>query len=215
MPLLTIAVLVLAGCAAGPNQSASAPPAAGTTNCTYTASGTPAKPADLPDGTNVPDVGTVTFTLAMTGGPVTITGDRAVAPCALNSFESLAKQKFFDETSCHRLGDSGLFMVQCGDPTGSGRGGPGYKFADELNPAPTYPAGAVAMANSGPDTNGSQFFIVYEDSPLPPNYTVFGHVDAAGLKVIKAMAAEGQDNSYGDGTGKPLNAFRINSVSVG
>ena len=77
--------------------------------------------------------GTVTFTLAMTGGDVTITGDRAKTPCTLNSFESLAEQKYFDGTKCHRLADSGMFMVQCGDPTGTGRGGPGYQFADELS----------------------------------------------------------------------------------
>lgn len=157
--------------------------------------------------------GTVTFTLAMTGGDVTITGDRAKAPCTLNSFESLAEQKYFDGTKCHRLADSGMFMVQCGDPTGTGRGGPGYQFADELTGTENYPAGTVAMANSGPDTNGSQFFIVYGDTSLAPNYTVFGTVDAASLKVIEKMASEGHDDSWGDGTGKPKNAFEIKSVS--
>jgi peptidyl-prolyl cis-trans isomerase B (cyclophilin B) len=103
--------------------------------------------------------------------------------------------------------------VQCGDPTGTGRGGPGYQFADELTGTETYPAGTVAMANSGPDTNGSQFFIVYGDTSLAPNYTVFGTVDAASLKVIEKMASEGHDDSWGDGTGKPKNAFEIKSVS--
>ncbi len=214
-PLLTAALLVVTGCAAGPNPSARALPAAGTTDCDYTVAGSPAKAADLPASTGVPDVGTVMITLNMTDGPVTFTGDRSIAPCTLNSFESLARQKFFDDTGCHRLGGSWLFMVQCGDPTGTGRGGPGYRFGDELDPAPTYRAGAVAMANSGADTNGSQFFIVYEDSQLPPTYTVFGHVDEAGLRVIKSMAAAGHDNSFDDGTGRPFNAFRINSVSVG
>lgn len=108
-----------------------------------------------------------------------------------------------------------MFMVQCGDPTGSGSGGPGYSFADELKGDETYTAGTVAMANSGPDTNGSQFFILYRDSALPAAYTVFGHVDAASLKVIAAMAAQGQDNSYGDGTGRPRNAFRIKTADIG
>ena len=159
--------------------------------------------------------GTVTFTLAMTGGDVTITGDRAKTPCTLNSFESLAEQKYFDGTKCHRLADSGMFMVQCGDPTGTGRGGPGYQFADELTGTETYPAGTVAMANSGPDTNGSQFFIVYGDTSLAPNYTVFGHLDEASNQVIADRAFQGHDAQYPDGTGKPNLPTVIRSVVSG
>jgi len=214
-PVIVSALLLLAGCSTGAAPRASAPPAAGTTTCEYTVTGDPAKAVDPPSGTGVPDTGTVTITLTMTGGTVTIVGDRSATPCTLNSFESLAKQSYFNDTACHRLADSGMYMVQCGDPTGTGRGGPGYRFADELDPASRYTAGTVAMANSGPDTNGSQFFIAYRDSELPPNYTVLGHIDEASLKVIESMAADGQDGSYGDGTGKPLRAFRINTATVG
>jgi len=213
-PVIISALLLLAGCSTGAVPQASAPPAPGTTTCQYPVTGDPAKAVD-PPGTGVSDIGTVTMTLSMTDGTVTIVGDRAATPCTLNSFESLAKQNYFNGTACHRLADSGMYMVQCGDPTGTGRAGPGYEFADELDPASRYTAGTVAMANSGPDTNGSQFFIVYRDSELPPNYTVFGHVDEASLKVIESMAADGQDNSYGDGTGKPNNPFMINTATVG
>ncbi|MFT3862566.1 peptidylprolyl isomerase [Micropruina sp.] len=214
LALLIVALLGLTACSSG---SAPAPrtPAAGTTTCSYPSTGSPARAVDPPPSSDVPAVGTATFTLAMTGGTVTITGDRSTTPCTLNSFESLAKQKFFDGTACSRLADSGMFMVQCGDPSGSGKGGPGYRFADELTGSEKYTAGTVAMANSGADTNGSQFFIVYRDSPLPANYTVFGRVDAASLTVIESMAADGQDGSWGDGTGRPLNPFAIKSVTVG
>lgn len=202
----------MTGCSGSVTASPSLNPPNGS-GCSYVSGGSASKSVQPPSTSDVATSGTVTFTLAMTGGDVTITGDRAKTPCTLNSFESLAEQKYFDGTKCHRLADSGMFMVQCGDPTGTGRGGPGYQFADELTGTETYPAGTVAMANSGPDTNGSQFFIVYGDTSLAPNYTVFGTVDAASLKVIEKMASEGHDDSWGDGTGKPKNAFEIKSVS--
>lgn len=213
--LLAVAVLVLSGCS-GPTAAPAGKVAAdGTTNCTYSASGTASRPVQPPSGTAVPATGTLTVTLTMTGGPVVITGDRSATPCTLHSFGSLAGQKFYDDTACHRLADAGMFLVQCGDPSGSGSGGPGYRFPDELTGGETYPAGTVAMANSGADTNGSQFFILYRDSQLPAAYTVFGRVDDASLTVITAMAADGHDNSYGDGTGRPSNAFRIISATLG
>jgi peptidyl-prolyl cis-trans isomerase B (cyclophilin B) len=149
--------------------------------------------------------------------PVAITLDRAKAPCAVRSFESLAEQGYFDQTSCHRLVDgNGLYILQCGDPTATGTGGPGYSFADELAGITGYPAGTVAMANAGPDTNGSQFFLVYEDSQLPASYTVFGTVDPAGLEDIRAIGMGGQDGSSGaSGGGKPELPAEITSVSVG
>lgn len=159
--------------------------------------------------------GTVTFTLKMTEGDVAITMDRAKAPCTVNSFESLAEQGYFDDTACHRLVDSGIFVLQCGDPSASGNGGPGYSFDDETDPADTYGPGAVAMANSGANTNGSQFFLVYEDSPLSPDYTVFGAMDEASTGVVARMAAEGQDGSFEStaGGGKPNNPSEITSVT--
>ncbi|MDN5725623.1 MAG: peptidylprolyl isomerase [Propionibacteriales bacterium] len=141
--------------------------------------------------------------------------DRARTPCTVNSFESLVSQKFYDGTSCHRLADSGIFVLQCGDPTGTGTGGPGYTFADETFPEDTYPRGTVAMANSGPDTNGSQFFLVWDDSPLPPDYTVFGKMDEKSINIVAGIAAEGQDGSGSDGSGKPNNPAKIEKVTKG
>ena len=93
-----------------------------------------------------------------------ITLDPVRAPCTVHSFVSLADQGFFDETKCHRLVDSGIFLFQCGDPSGTGSGGPGYTFADELDGTESYTKGVVAMANGGANTNGSQFMLVYRDS---------------------------------------------------
>ncbi len=208
MPLLLLGAL-LSACSTG------ASPAAGGVNCTYTATGTAAKQVALPPGSHVPNTGTVPYTIQLNSDRVTVNLDQAHTPCTVNSFISLAKQGYFDQTSCHRLVDGGLFVLQCGDPTGTGSGGPGYKFADELSGKETYPAGTLAMANAGPGTNGSQFFIVYADSQLPPNYTVFGHVDAAGIKVVAAIGAGGQDGSYPDGSGKPNLPAQIKGVVAG
>src|SRR5690606_14024148 len=106
---------------------------------------------------------------------------------------------YFDSTSCHRLTTSGIFVLQCGDPTATGTGGPGYSFADELTGSETYPAGTLAMANAGPDTNGSQFFIVYADTSLAPDYTVFGHLDGASTAIVADVAAEGTASGAPDG----------------
>ena len=92
----------------------------------------------------------------------------------MNSFVSLADQGYFDDTPCHRMTTRGIFVLQCGDPTADRRRRAGLPFEDELDGTETYGPGTLAMANAGPNTNGSQFFIVYGDSPLPPAYTVFG-----------------------------------------
>ena len=130
--------------------------------------------------------------------------DNGKAPCTVNSFASLAQQGFFNDTPCHRLTTSeSLAVLQCGDPTGAGTGGPGYQFANEyptdqfqpddpkLQEPVVYPRGTLAMANAGPGTNGSQFFLVYKDSQLPPNYTVFGTIDQTGLATLDKIAAAG------------------------
>jgi cyclophilin family peptidyl-prolyl cis-trans isomerase len=180
-------------------------------------SGVPARPVDLPPTAGVPDTGTVKYVLAMTNGKVTLTLDRAKAPCTVNSFVSLAEQSFFDSTRCHRLADSRIFVLQCGDPTGSGSGGPGYQFANETTGTESYVRGVVAMANSGgPASNGSQFFMVWDDSTLLdqiPNYTIFGRLDTASRDVVASMAAEGQDGSNPDGTGRPNNPSEITTVT--
>lgn len=187
--------------------------ASNTTTCTYNPSGTPARPVDLPPSTEVPTTGTVSMTLAMAAGPVTITMDRAAAPCTVNSFEALVGQGYFDDTSCHRLVDSGIFVLQCGDPTGRGTGGPGYRFADELTGTERYTAGVVAMANAGQDTNGSQFFIVWQDSTqLSADYTIFGEVDSDSLAVVRSIAEAGVSSTNSPA---PAADATIERVSLG
>ncbi len=211
--LAALAVLA-AGCArSAPTTEETV--ASGGVTCTYTVTGAAAKQVDPPQSDNVPDTGDAVFTLAFSGGDVTITMDRANAPCAVNSFESLVSQDYFTDTACHRLADSGNFLLQCGDPSGKGTGGPGYVFDDELTGDETYPEGTVAMANDGANTNGSQFFMVYRDSDLPPDYTILGHFDDQGRQVIEGIAAEGQDGSNDDGSGKPNNPAVIESVTAG
>lgn len=193
----------------GATGSTSAPGA-----CRYEPSGDPARAVDPPSTNDVRTTGEVAYTITTNQGPITMTLNRDAAPCTVHSFEALVKQDFFDDTQCHRLVDSGIFVLQCGDPTGTGRGGPGYRFADELGGTHSYTAGTVAMANSGPDTNGSQFFLVYDGSELPPNYTVFGQMDEESRGVVARIAVEGQDGSNPDGTGKPNNEARIIDVTL-
>jgi len=137
----------------------------------------------------------------------------STAPSLAFSLASFALS--FDATSCHRLVNSGLYLLQCGDPTGTGMGGPGYTFRDETYSTDTFPAGTVAMANAGTNTNGSQFFLVYAATGLPPKYTVFGHMDAAGIAVVTKIAADGEDGSNAAGGGKPNNPAKILTVTVG
>ncbi|HEY3338900.1 MAG TPA: peptidylprolyl isomerase [Propionicimonas sp.] len=196
--------------------TASSAPASGAgATCTYEATADAAKKVNLPPTSGVANSGTATVTLKLNDKALAVTLDQQRTPCTTNSFLSLVSQKYFDGTSCHRLADSGIFVLQCGDPTGTGTGGPGYQYADELTGDETYPAGTLAMANAGAGTNGSQFFIVFADTTLAPNYTVFGAIDAAGLKIVKAIAAGGQDGTWGDGTGKPKLPAVITSATVG
>jgi peptidyl-prolyl cis-trans isomerase B (cyclophilin B) len=156
-----------------------------------------------PPTTGITKTGRQTMTITTNQGVVEVELDLDKAPCTAASFAYLAGKQFFDNTKCHRLTNSGLYVLQCGDPSGSGSGGPSYRFADENLPAapdpsaapspapePVYKAGMVAMANSGPDTNGSQFFIVYKDSTLDPKYSVLGTV-TKGLDVVDKIAAGG------------------------
>lgn len=211
--------LALTGCVApvtAEPPASSAGPASGAT-CSYQTTADAARKVELPPATGVANTGTITLAMSLSGQAVGLTLDQQRTPCTTNSFVSLAAQGYFDNTACHRLVDnSGLFVLQCGDPSGTGSGGPGYQFADELAGDETYGAGTLAMANAGANTNGSQFFIVYEDSMLPASYTVFGSVDAAGLAVIKKIADAGQDNSFGAaGGGKPNAPAVIESITRG
>ncbi|MFB0615077.1 peptidylprolyl isomerase [Streptomyces sp. AGS-58] len=138
-----------------------------------------------------------TMKLATTCGDIGIALKTAAAPHTVNSFGFLAGKGYFDHTKCHRLTTAQIFVLQCGDPQGTGMGGPGYTIPDEnlkdkVLKGNTYPAGTVAMANTGQKhTGGSQFFLVYKDSPLPPSYTPFGTVSEQGMKVLQKIAAAG------------------------
>lgn len=132
----------------------------------------------------------------------------AEAPRAVNNFVFLARGGFYDGVIFHRVIEG--FMIQGGDPTGTGRGGPGYRFEDELDLARRhgYPRGTLAMANAGPNTQGSQFFIVHEDASLSPDYTVFGRV-VEGMDVVDAIATSSTDR-----TDRPLEEVRIDAVRI-
>ncbi|RSS44386.1 peptidylprolyl isomerase [Streptomyces sp. WAC08241] len=155
-------------------------------------------------------------------GDITITMDAAKTPHTVNSFKHLADKKYFDGTKCHRLTTQGIFVLQCGDPQGTGSGGPGYTIPDEnlgalgkagADGTVTFPAGTVAMANtSQPNTGGSQFFLVYKDTKLPPAYTPFGKIDAAGLKTVQEVGAAGVAGGATDGA--PKKAVTIEKAAV-
>ena len=205
--------LSLAGCS-GDEASTASDPAEDvrTTQCEYVEDGMPAaKEVDLPSA-EAPAEGETPVTLETSAGTFELTLDDAATPCTTHSFASLAEQGYFDGTSCHRLVTSGIQVLQCGDPSGNGTGGPGYSFADELTGEETYPAGTLAMANAGPDTNGSQFFIVYGETPLPAQYTVFGTVSDETVAAIEEVAADG---TTPPNDGAPNTPVDIESAEVG
>lgn len=210
LPTLVLALSTLAACGDDKADTVSDPAAnPSTVTCDYPSGDTAAKPADKP-ATDAPDSGTVTLTIHTSAGDVGVTLDRSTAPCTVNSFTSLASQGYFDDTPCHRLVPG--FVLQCGDPSGSGMGGPGYSFADELSGSESYTRGVLAMANAGPDTNGSQFFIMLADAAgMPADYTVFGSVDEAGMAVVDAIAAKGTKGGAPDG--EPAEPVTITSVN--
>ena len=194
-----------------PTPSTTTTAAAASYPCTWQQVGvTPAKPVSVPPTTKPPRTGTVNLLVSTSQGPMTFQLNRAEAPCAAENFVSLAEQNYFNGAPCHRLTSGSLNVLQCGDPTGKGSGGPGYEFNDELTGHEKYTRGVIAMANGGPNTNGSQFFIVYKNSTLGPNYTIFGKV-TSGLGVVDKVAAHGS-NPTGDG--KPKLPIKFNSVSV-
>lgn len=182
--------------------------------CDYKQVDGPAPTDDLedvgsPKDGDKPASGTQDMTVTTNHGELVVEVDNAKAPCTAASFDFLAGKKFFDDGNCHRLTTKDMYVLQCGDPSGTGRGGPTYQFTNEYTPEdtasdlteseiaagetpkPNYRAGDVAMANSGgTDTNGSQFFFVYKDTYLPPSYTVFGTL-TSGMDVIEAIADNG------------------------
>lgn len=206
---------------ASPTSEPAEPPTSGP--CQYQPSQQEAtKPVELPpDPKPTPAEGQVKASLATSAGEIGLTLDRAKAPCTVQSIEHLVSSGFYDDTPCHRLTTGkGLKVLQCGDPSGKGSGGPGYTIPDEpptdLKPAGDgksviYPRGTVAMAKTAqPNSGGSQFFLVYEDSMLPPNYTVFGTVDEAGLQVLDKIAQAGVK----PGSRKPTDGAPATPVTI-
>ncbi|GAA0741565.1 peptidylprolyl isomerase [Dactylosporangium roseum] len=184
-----------------------------------------------PRTTGVLKNGVKTMTITLGQGTVTARLDPSKAPCTVESFTYLAGKKFFDNTTCHRLTDA---ILQCGDPSNSGSGGPAYRFPNENVPSPTvdpsaaadpnasapatgnalYPIGTLAMAHSSaPDSNGSQFFLVFKDVQYPADYTVFGTI-VGGLDVLQKIAAAGNDGSNQAGGGKPNQDTKISTLTV-
>ncbi|MEU5403490.1 peptidylprolyl isomerase [Streptomyces sp. NPDC005963] len=165
---------------------------------------------------------TYSMRLTTDRGTVKIAMEAAKTPRTVNSFKALAGKGYFNATKCHRLTTEGIFVLQCGDPKGDGTGGPGYNIPDENLAAlgkpeadgkVPYPAGTVAMANTNqPNTGGSQFFLVYKDSRLPPTYTQFGTMDAASLKVVQDIAKAGVTGGGSDGA--PTTSVTIQRADV-
>lgn len=196
-------------------------------NCQYPPSpDKAAKPAKPPRTGKVPtEPAQISVSMVTNKGKVGLMLANNESPCTVNSFVSLAQQGWFKDTKCHRLTTSELLgVLQCGDPKGDGTGGPGYQFDNEY---PTdqyppdslerqqpviYPRGTLAMANSGPNTNGSQFFLVYRDSQLPPEYTVFGTIQADGLETLDKIAKAGLAPGSKPQDGAPVADVIIQSV---
>ncbi|MFW8622696.1 peptidylprolyl isomerase [Corynebacterium glutamicum] len=188
--------------------------------CEYPDAGEASKDVSTPATENVPATGTVTVNLTTAQGNIGMELDRSVSPCTVNAVEHMASEGYYNDTVCHRITTSGIYVLQCGDPSGTGAGGPGFSFANEyptdeatdLTTPVIYERGTIAMANAGADTNGSQFFLNYEDSPLAPNYTYFGQITEEGLATLDAIAEVGTEGGTGDGA--PAQEVRIESAAV-
>ncbi|OBI08925.1 peptidylprolyl isomerase [Mycolicibacter heraklionensis] len=195
-------------------------------DCQYPKARPASKPVEPPRSGKVPtEPAEVSVSMMTDQGPIGLMLNNGQSPCTVNSFISLAAKDFFKDTQCHRLTTSPtLSVLQCGDPAGDGTGGPGYEFDNEYptdqyslgDPDAqlpvTYPRGTVAMANAGPGTNGSQFFLVYKDSMLPPQYTVFGRIQDDGLATLDKIAAAGVQGGGEDGP--PATKVTIKSVQA-
>jgi peptidyl-prolyl cis-trans isomerase B (cyclophilin B) len=224
---LSVGGVLLAGTSSGTSTTPKATPSASAsptpsptvaepaTHCVYTPAGTAARKVSLPSAT--PDYkATYTATIDTNRGAIVIDLLNSKATCTVNSFVHLAEAGFYNKTPCFRLSTADPYMLQCGDPTGKGSGGPGYEFASENLAGATYPAGTVAMANvSGvADSNGSQFFLVYKDSPLSPDYTPFGKI-VSGLNILQAVAKAGYGKPLSSaGGGAPNESVEFESVTI-
>ncbi|PZF91488.1 peptidylprolyl isomerase [Micromonospora deserti] len=232
-----VLVLVVAGTVwlatnlGGDDGTDTAAPQAGNVQCAWTEIPADQRTEQIKDvglpAAQQPSTGTQTMTIDTNLGPITAKIDRAAVPCTAASFTHLAEKNFFDNTKCHRLVTEGIKVLQCGDPSATGKGwretdgtgGPSYRLAEENLPTdkrPPYPEGVIAMANSGqPGSTGSQFFIVYGDSPLDPNYTVLGTI-TGGMDIVKQVAAAGDDEAFAQqaGGGHPKKEITITKLSM-
>jgi cyclophilin family peptidyl-prolyl cis-trans isomerase len=194
-------------------------PAAAVSHCSYISAPPAARKVGTPPAT--PDAkATYQATIRTNRGNIVIDLASGKATCTVNSFVYLATKNYFSNTKCHRLTTSGIYVLQCGDPTGTGTGGPGYRFANEVAGDSTtasadFPAGTIAMAHSSqPSSNGSQFFLVYKNMTLPADYTPFGKI-VSGLSVLQNVAKAGvAANANGAGDGPPKESVIIESVSI-
>ena len=238
LPASALAVLVLSGCGGGSPMFGSATeteavgetedtqdtetsdPEAAALDCEEPPS-PPAEPLSFtPEDLPEPHPGepaTVTATLATTCGDIVLELAAADAPQTVASFQFLAQEGYWDDSPCHRLTTQGIFVLQCGDPTASGQGNPGYGYGIENAPEDgTYPPGTLAMARTqDPNSNGGQFFIVYDDTQLPTQgggYSIFGQVNE-GLEIVEAIAAQGGSSDDPNGS-PPAQPISILSVDV-
>ena len=202
-------------------------PLESTVSCSYIEDGQGDYYKGLPEAEDISTEGTVDVEFDTSAGPIGLTLDRSVSPCTVNAIEYLVEEKYYDDTVCHRLTSGGINVLQCGDPSGTGAGGPGFQFADEYpvdddaentNQTVIYERGTVAMANSGPNTNGSQFFLNYGESPLPPAYTYFGTISEEGLETLDKIAeigvAEDGQSPMGGGDGAPKEEVKIKKARI-
>jgi peptidyl-prolyl cis-trans isomerase B (cyclophilin B) len=218
---LTMIAITLTGCGSDSTNtsigsddvSQTAPATEDGINCSET-NATAHDPVKIPTPTAVLTKFPKTFTLVTNCGDIVISAVGSKAPFTMTSIAALAKGGFYDDSLCHRLTTEGLFVLQCGDPTATGGGGPEFTYPDENLPENienNYPEGTVAMANSGPNTNGSQFFLVYANTTLAPSYTIWGTI-TSGLDIVKAIAKAGAVGGAPDG--KPAKTIAIQKVLV-
>jgi len=221
---MSLAVLLASVFVVSPSAFAEAPQKMSVEGCKDVKS-KPRSPSKLPTFKASTSKSLSTMVIGTNCGNIEIAMASQLAPVTVSRMSFLAKNKYFDNTLCHRLTTSGIYVLQCGDPTATGKSMPsGWKgFQDENLPENTgnnYPAGTVAMANKGPGTNGSQFFLVYKDSYLPPNYTIWGQIES-GLDLLVEIAEVGayqinkaDKKAYYVGDGLPIQTVEIKRVSV-
>jgi len=210
---IAISVLLSPSAVAEPNSRAAKAVKVPAIKCAPTKA-TGHTPKDVAPAQKLPRKLARTFTFETNCGNIVVTTVGSKAPTTITQLATLAKGGYFDNSLCHRLTTQGLYVLQCGDPTATGAGAPNFTYGDENLPTASvnnYPAGTVAMANSGPGTNGSQFFLVFADTTLGPNYTIWGTI-TQGLDIVKAIAKAGVKGGGADGP--PRQTIAINRVTV-